>query len=112
VTRLCVAPAHRYLARFHPKRIAHVFTDVLIVGSGIAGLRAALEIGPPLRMVVVSKDVLAQSNSTYAQGGIAGAMDPVDDTSSHAADTMAAGKGLCDEKIVAMVVGEAPERIR
>jgi L-aspartate oxidase len=112
VTRLCVAPAHRYLARFHPKRIAHVFTDVLIVGSGIAGLRAALEIGPPLRMIVVSKDVLAQSNSTYAQGGIAGAMDPVDNTSSHAADTMAAGKGLCDEKIVELVVGEAPERIR
>ncbi|MBI3865803.1 MAG: L-aspartate oxidase [Planctomycetia bacterium] len=107
-----MTPAHRYQVRFHPKRISHVFTDVLIVGSGIAGLRAALEIPPELNVVVVSKDDLAQSNSAYAQGGIAGAMDPVDDTSNHAADTMAAGKGLCDEKIVEMVVREAPERIQ
>lgn len=112
MTKLCVAPAHRYLVRFHPKRISHVFSDVLIIGSGIAGLRAALEVQPPLKTIVVSKDVLAQSNSAYAQGGIAGAMDPVDDTSSHAADTIAAGKGLCDGKIVEMVVGEAPARIR
>lgn len=62
-------------------------------------------------MIVVSKDVLAQSNSAHAQGGIAGALDPVDDYTSHAADTMAAGKGLCDERIVEMVVQEAPERI-
>jgi L-aspartate oxidase len=112
VSKLVITPAHRYLVRFHPKRISHVFTDVLIVGSGIAGLRAALEIPADLNVIVVSKDVLAQSNSAYAQGGIAGAMDPVDDTSSHAADTMAAGKGLCDEKIVDLVVGEAPERIQ
>lgn len=89
-----------------------MFTDVLIVGSGIAGLRAALEIPAPLETIVVSKDELAQSNSAYAQGGIAGVMDPIDDIASHAADTMAAGKGLCDEKIVDLVVGEAPERIQ
>lgn len=112
MTRLSIVPAHRYLLRFHPKRISHVFTDVLIVGSGIAGLRAALEVPLPLQMIVVSKDVLSQSNSAYAQGGIAGVLDPVDDFSSHAADTMAAGKGLCDEAIVEMVVREAPERIQ
>ena len=112
MTRLAITPAHRYLVRFHPKRISHVFTDVLIVGSGIAGLRAALEISPPLQTIVVSKDVLSQSNSAYAQGGIAGVLDPVDDFSSHAADTIAAGKGLCDERIVEMVVREAPERIQ
>ena len=89
-----------------------MFTDVLIVGSGIAGLRAALEVPPPLETIVVSKDVLSQSNSAYAQGGIAGAIDPVDDFASHAADTMAAGKGLCNELIVDMVVREAPERIQ
>src|SRR5262249_17341391 len=83
-----------------------------IVGGGIAGLRAALEIRPPLQMIVVSKDVLSQSNSAYAQGGIAGVLDPVDDFSSHAADTIAAGKGLCDAKIVEMVVHEAPDRIQ
>ena len=89
-----------------------MFTDVLIVGSGIAGLRAALEIPEPLQTIVISKDVLAQSNSAYAQGGIAGAMDPFDDIASHAKDTMAAGKGLCNEHIVEMVVREAPERIQ
>jgi L-aspartate oxidase len=112
VKPICITPAHRYLVRFHPKRISHVFTDVLIVGSGIAGLRAALEIPAPLETIVVSKDVLAQSNSAYAQGGIAGAIDPFDDIASHAKDTMAAGKGLCDEQIVEMVVREAPERIQ
>ncbi|MGQ0634206.1 MAG: L-aspartate oxidase [Planctomycetaceae bacterium] len=109
---LHLTPAHRYLVRFHPKRIAHVFTDVLIVGSGIAGLRSLLEVPQALNVVVISKDLLAQSNSAYAQGGIAGAIDPVDDFSSHAADTMAAGKGLCDPAIVEMVVQEAPARIR
>jgi len=112
VKTLCITPAHRYLVRFHPKRISHVFTDVLIVGSGIAGLRAALEVPPPLETIVVSKDELAQSNSAYAQGGIAGVMDPVDEIANHVADTMAAGKGLCNAQIVEKVVGEAPERIQ
>jgi len=112
VPKLHIVPAHRYLVRFHPKRISHVFTDILIVGSGIAGLRAALEIKPPMQVIVVSKDVLSQSNSAYAQGGIAGALDPVDDFTSHAADTIAAGKGLCDEHIVELVVREAPDRIQ
>lgn len=103
--------SHRYLVRFHPKRVPHVFTDVLIIGGGIAGLRAALEIQSPLGMIVVTKDVLAQSNSAYAQGGIAGVLDPVDDFASHAADTIAAGKGLCDPEVVEMVVRDAPDRI-
>lgn len=112
MTTLHIKPTHRYLVRFHPKRIPHVFTDVLIIGGGIAGLRAALEIAPPLQMIVITKDVLAQSNSAYAQGGIAGVLDPVDDFASHAADTIAAGKGMCDPKIVEMVVREAPARIQ
>ncbi|RPI90370.1 MAG: L-aspartate oxidase [Planctomycetaceae bacterium] len=108
---LLIPSLHRFLVRFHPKRIAHVFTDVLIIGSGIAGLRAALELPESLHQIVVSKDQLSQSNSAYAQGGIAGALDPVDDFTSHAADTIAAGKGMCDPAIVEMVVREAPERI-
>ena len=106
-----VSPPHRYLVRFHPKRMPHVFTDVLILGSGIAGLRAAMEIPPHLQQVVVTKDALIQSNSAYAQGGIAGVLDPVDDFASHAADTLSAGRGLCDQSIVDMVVHDAPERI-
>ena len=98
--------------RFDPKRIPHAFADVLIIGGGIAGIRAALAVDPRLDVIVVTKDRLLQSNSAYAQGGIAGVFDPLDNFGSHAADTMAAGKGLCDKTIVDMVIHEAPERIR
>ncbi len=110
--KLTVTPGRRYLARFSPKRMPHVFTDVLVIGGGIAGIRAALEIDPSLQTIIVSKDELDVSNSAWAQGGIAGVLDPLDDIASHAADTIAAGKGLCDARIVEMVVREAPERIR
>ena len=108
---LTVTPAHRYLTRFHPRRVPHVFTDVLIIGGGIAGMRAALAIPQPLQSIVISKDALALSNSAWAQGGIAGVLDPIDDFSNHVADTLAAGKGLCHNSIVEMVVHEAPTRI-
>jgi L-aspartate oxidase len=110
--RLQINPKRRYLSRFRPKRVPHAFTDVMIIGGGIAGIRAALEIDPDLQVMVVTKDELAQSNSVYAQGGIAGVFDPLDDIASHAADTIAAGKGLCDEEVVQAVVSEAPQRIR
>lgn len=102
----------RYLVNFDLKRIPHFFTDVLVIGGGISGLRAALSVDPSQSVVVVTKDVLAHSNSSYAQGGIAGVLDPADAVEDHAADTMAAGKGMCDADIVRMVCGEAPERIR
>lgn len=102
----------RYLVDFDLKRIPHFFADVMVIGGGISGLRAALAVDPSQSVVVVTKDKLAHSNSSYAQGGIAGVMDPNDDIADHAADTMAAGKGMCDADIVRMVCGEAPERIR
>lgn len=102
----------RYLVPFHPKRVPHSFTDVLIVGGGLAGLRAALAVDPKLSVLVVTKQSLQQSNSQYAQGGIAGVMDPEDRFENHVADTLRAGGDLCDEKIVEMVVREAPDRIR
>jgi len=112
VTPLEFTPRHRHLVRFSPKRVAHVFTDVLIIGGGIAGLRAVLALEPGLSAVVVTKDLLKVSNSAQAQGGIAGVLDPLDDFSHHTADTIAAGKGLCDPAVVEMVVKEAPQRIR
>lgn len=102
----------RYLVPFDPKRVPHLFTDVLVIGGGIAGIRAALAVDPSLRTVVVTKDSLQQSNSAYAQGGIAGVMDPLDDFSNHVSDTIAAGKGLCHPEVVDLVVREAPDRIR
>ena len=102
----------RYLVRFDPKRVPHVFADVLIIGGGIAGIRAALAVDPKLHVILVTKDVLAESNSAHAQGGIAGALEPPDDVTCHGADTLAAGKGLCDPDVVESVVAEAPNRIR
>ena len=107
-----VPTLRRYLVPFDPKRVPHLYTDVLIIGGGIAGIRAALAADQSLRTTVVTKDLLQQSNSAYAQGGIAGVLNPLDDFSNHVADTIAAGKGLCDQKIVELVIREAPQRIR
>jgi L-aspartate oxidase len=102
----------RYLVPFHPRELPHFFTDVLIVGGGLAGLRAANAIDPKLSALVVTKDTIQQSNSSYAQGGIAGVMDPEDRFEEHVQDTLVAGGTLCDEAVVEMVVREAPERIQ
>ena len=101
----------RYLVAFDPRDMPHHFADVLVVGGGLAGLRVALGIPEPARVLVVTKDEVRESNSTYAQGGIAGVLDPEDCFDDHIADTLAAGKGLCDPEVVAMVVREAPGRI-
>ncbi len=101
----------RYLTAFDPRDLPHHFADVLIIGGGLAGLRAALGVPEAYRVLVVTKDEVRESNSAYAQGGIAGVLDPEDRFDDHIADTMAAGKGLCDPDVVEMVVREAPERI-
>ncbi len=101
----------RYLAPFQPKHVAHYFTDVLVVGGGLAGLRAANSVDPRLSVLVVTKDRLLQSNSTYAQGGIAGVLGPDDEFEHHVEDTLAAGGGLCDVEVTNMVVREGPKRI-
>lgn len=102
----------RYLVPFHPKHIPHHFVDVLVIGGGIAGMRATMAIDPKLSALVVTKDRLQESNSTYAQGGIAGVLDPEDRIENHVADTMAAGGDLCDREVVEMVIREAPGHIR
>ena len=107
-----LALPRRYLTAFDPRDLPHHFTDVLVIGGGVAGLRAALGVPDHLRVTVVTKDEIREGNSTYAQGGIAGVLDPEDQFENHIADTLAAGKGLCDEAIVAAVVRDAPRRIR
>jgi L-aspartate oxidase len=101
----------RYLIGFDLQDLPHHFTDVLIVGGGLAGLRVALGVPDPYRVLVVTKDEVRESNSAYAQGGIAGVLDPEDHFEDHIADTLAAGKGLCDPEVVELVVREAPRRI-
>src|SRR5436189_5446073 len=81
----------RYLVPCSPKRVPHLFTDVLIIGGGLAGLRAANAVDPRLGVLVVTKDVLVESNSNYAQGGIASVLDAGDSFQEHVTDTLIAG---------------------
>jgi L-aspartate oxidase len=101
----------RYLVRFGPKQTPHVFTDLLVVGVGIAGVRAALAAPRNLRILLITKDRLQQSNSNYAQGGIAAVRSPEDRFENHIEDTLTAGAGLCDRAVVELVVREAPQQI-
>src|SRR3954467_11749022 len=104
-------PPRRYLVPFAPKAIAHRFTDVLVIGAGIAGLRAALAVPASVQVLVVTKDRIDESNSAYAQGGIAGVLAPEDRFENHVEDTLTAGAGLCDREVVEFVVREAPRQI-
>jgi L-aspartate oxidase len=102
----------RLLVDFDPRDVPHRFTDVLVLGSGLAGLRAALGVSPDYRVEVVTKAKGEQSNSQWAQGGIAAVWDVDDTFAAHVGDTLEAGKGLCDPGIVQMVIHEAPDHIR
>jgi L-aspartate oxidase len=101
----------RYLLRFGPKQTPHLFTDLLVIGGGIAGLRAALAAPPEVRVLVVTKDKIKESNSTYAQGGIAAVRSHEDRFENHIEDTLIAGAGLCHRAVVDLVVREAPAQI-
>ncbi len=104
-------PPARTLVSVDPRRAVHRFADVLVIGGGLAGLRAALEVPPGLTVLVVTKDRLTESNSTYAQGGIAGVRSPEDRFENHVEDTLVAGDGLCDPAVVDLVVREATREI-
>ena len=86
-------------------------TDYLVIGGGLAGLTAALQLSARARVLVVTKMDLAESNSGYAQGGIACVMDPEDSFAAHVADTLTAGAGLCHPDVVETIVSQAPDRV-
>jgi L-aspartate oxidase len=87
--------------------------DVIVVGSGIAGLTAALRLRERVdRVLLVTKTVLSAGSTRWAQGGIAAALDPEDTPEEHLEDTLVAGVGLCDVEAVRALVTEGPERVR
>ena len=98
----------RYLVPFDASSLGQVFTDCLIIGAGIAGLRAALQAAEQARVVVICKGSLDESNTWHAQGGIAAVVDPKDSLQAHIQDTLLAGGGLSDEKVVDLVVRGGP----
>src|SRR5665213_2168226 len=83
----------------------------LVLGAGIAGLFTALKLSPLPCLVLAGSRPGTSGSSAWAQGGIAAAVGEEDDWRDHAADTMAAGAGLCDRDIVNLVAREAPDRI-
>jgi L-aspartate oxidase len=86
--------------------------DFLVIGSGIAGLRAAISLADAGRVVILTKADPRESNTGYAQGGIAAALSPGDSAALHASDTMAAGDGLCVTEAVRALTEEGPRYVR
>lgn len=86
-------------------------TDFLVIGSGVAGLRAAIELARHGRVAVVTKDIPTESSTEYAQGGVAVALSDEDEVGIHFEDTIKAGDGLCREDAVKVLVEEGPARI-
>lgn len=85
--------------------------DYFVVGSGIAGLLSALQLSRRGQVILITKKERADSNTNYAQGGIACVMGPGDSFEAHIRDTLEAGAGLCDERVVRRIVSAGPERI-
>ncbi|MCU1501755.1 MAG: nadB [Ilumatobacteraceae bacterium] len=90
----------------------HRDVDVVVLGSGAAGLAAALAVRPVRSVLIVTKDTLDAGSTAWAQGGLAGVLDPQDSLENHVLDTLAAGAGLCDETAVRTLVAEAPKALR
>jgi L-aspartate oxidase len=85
--------------------------DFVVLGGGIAGIRAAIELAPKGRVLVLTKDDLYESSTEYAQGGIAAALSEDDEVTLHLHDTLRAGDGLCREEAVRILVEEGPQQI-
>ncbi len=101
----------RYLTNFDSRRISHVLTDVLVIGSGVAGMRAAIEAALFGEVILLCKDEFGQSATRYAQGGIAAACDKDTDAQRHFDDTLRAGAGVNRPDVVHKLVDDGPSRV-
>jgi len=87
-------------------------SDFLVIGSGVAGLLFALKVADHGSVTIVTKKNISESNTAYAQGGIASVIAQTDSFDAHVQDTLASGDGICNKRVVEMVVRGAPERIQ
>jgi len=95
-----------------PEPTWEIDTDVVVLGSGAAGLSVALAARPVRDVILITKDTLDAGSTQWAQGGLAAVLDPNDSIENHVRDTLAAGAGLCNEAAVRTLVTEAPTAIR
>ncbi|MHC4756430.1 MAG: L-aspartate oxidase [Planctomycetota bacterium] len=102
----------RYLVDIDSISTHQLFTDCLVIGAGVAGLRAAIEAAQNSNVILICKGSLEQSNSWKAQGGIASVIGKADSFESHIKDTLTTGCGINDEKVVDLVVRKGPDLIR
>ncbi|MFO0895219.1 MAG: L-aspartate oxidase [Phycisphaerales bacterium] len=102
----------RHLIPYRSWLLPSIFTDTLVIGTGVAGLRAAIEAAGAGDVVVLAKEALDLSNTAWAQGGIAAVLAAEDSTARHVQDTLEAGAGLCEPEAVETLVAEGPEEIR
>ncbi len=102
----------RYLVSFESRRLPHIFTDVLVIGAGAAGLRAGIEAAAYGPVILTTKGTIRDSNTYFAQGGLAAVIASSDSIESHVADTLATAAGLGDEQVIRYVISAAPEHIR
>ncbi|MHC4834377.1 MAG: L-aspartate oxidase [Planctomycetota bacterium] len=105
------ADTRRYLVPFNTASTQQLFTDCLVIGTGIAGLRAALEAAQTCNVTLVCKGTFSDSNTWNAQGGIASVLAAADSFESHIADTLKTGGGIADKGVVERVVKEGPALI-
>ena len=102
---------YRYLIDFDTSEFECVYHDVVIIGSGIAGVYTALQIPEKYDVAILTKETIDISNSVLAQGGIAVSLGKEDSPQLHFKDTLYAGAGLCDEQSVWVLVNEAAQNI-
>ncbi|MEN0019981.1 MAG: L-aspartate oxidase [Planctomycetota bacterium] len=101
----------RYLIPFRSTLLPQIFTDTLVIGAGVAGMRVAVAAADGGDVIVLSKSELSQTNTAWAQGGIAAVMDEADSVDGHVADTLEAGAGLCDVEVVRDIVTDGSDRL-